>query len=236
MVAQKRAAACRAVDAHNGGVEAQNGAVKGLQASGRRFAYILWGAGSGSASKWTVGSGSVSYFFRIRITGNMYGTRIFPAHHTELSGLFSRKFDICRAGASCRGFDETEYQNGEHKTRYQCTVLYCTPWLNSYGTYLPVYWFITYSKVVHATSTQSKAPCSVSKLFLTDFCVCAKYAFLYSSNCYKLCIVIWTFIWTCHSKKLFTVNTSGQCCGSVTLWYGSRSGSTSLPTKYCTVP
>ncbi len=53
-----------------------------------------------------------------------YGTRIFAGYHNGLSVLFSRKFDICRAGASCRGFDETEYQNGEHKTRYQCTIVY----------------------------------------------------------------------------------------------------------------
>ncbi len=34
----------RAVDAHNGGVEALNGALEGLYTSGRRFASILWGA------------------------------------------------------------------------------------------------------------------------------------------------------------------------------------------------
>jgi hypothetical protein len=56
------------VDARNGGLEAQNAAVAGPYANGRRFATLSWGAGSGSgsASKGKVGSGS---FTRLQTTG-----------------------------------------------------------------------------------------------------------------------------------------------------------------------
>ncbi len=50
--------AWRAVDAHNRGVEAQNGALEDLKTSGRRFPSLWWGAGFGSALRWKAWSGS----------------------------------------------------------------------------------------------------------------------------------------------------------------------------------
>ncbi len=52
----------RDVDAHNGGVDAQNGAVDGLWTSGRIIASLWWRAGSrsGSTLQTKFGSGSAS--------------------------------------------------------------------------------------------------------------------------------------------------------------------------------
>jgi hypothetical protein len=40
----------RAVDAHKGAVDTQNGAVKTLKSNGGRFAYLYWGSRTGSLS------------------------------------------------------------------------------------------------------------------------------------------------------------------------------------------